>query len=258
MRNISRVAALLAVSVLATGCGDSGAGVRTSQVALEEAEARVFPAPPSLELPKAGTFRLRWVAEESDASACAVPGIYMGAGDLPQIAVIQIDYVGPKRWIEFIVENTVDGSEPSEPTETTIHREGFGAASLVVEGNHAFYNRSGKPLSSKRQGFLLRGYSLSECGDRNGLLWLASFDAEEQAHYRASQAEFYASAFDLDHSNGGTSFGHGELRYSNPFGLPGPFVGPEAPLDDDESPTLLKWTRGDATTRLKIRFTDEE
>lgn len=254
MRNISRAAALLAGSVLAQGCGDPAVGARVSRAAMQGGEARVLPAPPSLELPKAGTFRLRWVAEEHDASASAVPGIYMGAGDLPQIAVVQIDYAGPKRWIEFIAENTVPGGEP---TETVIHREGFGAASLIVKGNHAFYSDE-EPLSSNRQGFLLRAYSFSECGEKNGLLWLASFDAEEQAHYRASKAEFYAAAFDREYSNGGTSFGHGELRHSNPFGLSDPFVGPGAPLNDDESPTLLKWTRGGATTRLKIRFTDEE
>ena len=236
------VVLVLALLVLVAACSE----VRR----VERADARALPLPPEGRVPEEGRFRLRWVADELDALVSGVPGIRMGAGQIPKSAMIQVDYAGPKTRIEFFIRNEVGGQDVRE---VVIHSEPFGAARLEIDGNHASYF-DGAPFSSKRQAFLVRVYKLRECDRVNSLLWLASFDAEEQDHYNAVQSEFYAAAFDPAHRGNRTSGGRGELSLAEPGLYAVPFVGPTRDLPDHESPTILWWESERGATRLCFRF----
>jgi hypothetical protein len=182
-----------------------------------------------------------------------VPGIRGGSGVSPELAYFQIDYEGPKQYLELYIENSVNGEHHSQEV---VHREVFGAADVKRKGSTTSF-RETTPHSRPRQFFVVRSYYVDAPDDRrNMLVSVFSFDAEQQDFWSADQGTGYAVRFD-DKQNLTGSYGcrKGWMDFQTNRQAGG-FVGPRNPLPDSESIELMRYYRNTAESALKLRFVD--
>ena len=246
---ITLIVALVAIAISAYTLGTRDSMPET--VGREKAH-RLPPPPEDSSVPSPGTFAIRWLPDHE--APAPIPGIRSGSGAYPKVAYFQVDYAGPKKFLELYIENSLDGEHHSQEV---VHREVFGAADMTRKGTTSSF-REGAPHSRPRQFFLVRAYYVDAPDDWCNMLFsVFSCDAEERGFWSADQGTGYAVRFDKKlNQEGGYGSRAGWISHQANKQTGG-YVGPKNPLQDSESVELMRDYRGKAESALKLRFVDQ-
>lgn len=197
-------------------------------------------------MPAAGSYRLRWLMDHTDPITARVPGIQMGSGHLGKRVWVQIDYLGPKRRAQLVAINTVNG-ESAEPI--VFYDEAYGARDLEISRNNSRYFQ-GEALSRPRQTFVVELRSMKGCDRDTALANVVTFDSSNRAFYYELQSQFYAAPFDPElRGSNTTSFGWGPENDARSV-----YPGPSPAIPDGEETTLFRFSRGESSTEVRLRF----
>ena len=217
-----------------------------------EQNAQTLPRPPAdIPIPPPGTFAIRWLL--LDTAPPPIPGIRSGSGVSPQSTYFQVDYAGPKKYLELYIDNSLNGEPHSQEV---IHREMFGATDMKRKANSISFFEAA-PHSRPRQFFVIRAYYIDVPEDPGNMLFsVFSFDAEKQDFWNADQSTAYAIYFDETLNLTG-SYGcrEGWMDFQSNRQAGG-FAGPTNPLSDTEPVELLRFRRDKAESTLMLRFVD--
>ncbi len=196
-------------------------------------------------MPAAGSYRLHWLMDHTDPITARVPGIRGGSGNLGHRVWVQVDYLGPKRRAQLVAINTVNG-ERAEPI--VFYDEAYGARDLEISGNNSRYFE-GEALSRPRQTFVVELRAIQNCDSDTALANVVTFDTSERAFYYERQSQFHAAPYDPElRGSSTTSFGWG------PENARSIYPGPSPAIPDGEETTLFRFSRGESSAEIRLRF----